>query len=181
VPGGRAIQKPGAANQGAGIQIGVGKDMEIKTCGTCKYKDVLGREEPCRSCRDISTCAKEPNYTNWEPGPGTRTPEKDEKIINEEMTLELKMEAELSEEQKAEICGFKYPRKRILTLAVPKYEHESSKYPEQIRVSFADGHTAVYDLRVDQPAPQIVESIKIIRRMRQGYVNQPMRRRRNRR
>lgn len=153
--------------------------MEIKNCMTCKYRDVIGYNEPCRTCRDTSACA-EVYYRNWEPLPKTRTPEKDEKIINEEMTLELKMEAELSEEQKAEICGFKYPRKRILTLAVPKYEHESSKYPEQIRVSFADGYTAVYDLRVDQPAPQIVESIKIIRRMKQGYVNQP-RRRRNRR
>lgn len=40
-----------------------------------------------------------------------------------------------------------------------------SRYPEKIRVSFADGSTAVYDLRVEQPAPVILENIKIIRRM----------------
>lgn len=150
--------------------------MEIKRCWNCKNKGISCYEEPCRSCRYDSKRG-EIIFTKWEP----EEQGQEEKSINEEMTLELKMEAELSEEQKAEICGFKYPRTRILTLAVPKYEHESSKYPEHIRVSFADGHTAVYDLRVDQPAPQIVESIKIIRRMKQGYVNQPARRRRNRR
>jgi len=150
--------------------------MEIKNCMTCKFAKVNRFNEPCSTCC-ATTALEGKHFTKWEP----EKQGQEEKSINEEMTLELKMEAELSEEQKAEICGFKYPRKRILTLAVPKYEHESSKYPEQIRVSFADGHTAVYDLRVDQPAPQIVESIKIIRRMKQGYVNQPMRRRRNRR
>ena len=96
----------------------------------------------------------------------------------DEMTLELHLE--LTEEQKNEICGYKPPRQRILTLAVPTYEHEYSKYPEQIRVSFGDGHTAVYDMRVDQPHPVIVENIKIIRKWKQVYVNQPQRRRRNR-
>lgn len=96
-------------------------------------------------------------------------------------TMELELEIEpLTEEQKNAICGYKYPRQRILTLAVPTYEHEYSKYPEQIRFSFADGHTAVYDMRVDQPHPVIVENIKIIRKWKQGYVNQPQRRRRNR-
>ena len=60
------------------------------------------------------------------------------------------------------------------------YEHEFSRHPEKIRVSFKDGSTAVYDLRVDQPHPVIVETIKIIRKWKQGYVNQPQRRRRNR-
>lgn len=145
--------------------------QDLKACFNCKYKELSDSDVPCNDCLRTA------GFQKWEP----EEQGKKEKSINEEMTMELKMEAELSEEQKAEICGFKYPRKRILTLAVPKYEHESSKYPEHIRVSFADGHTAVYDLRVDQPAPQIVESIKIIRRMRQGYVNQPARRRRNRR
>lgn len=104
--------------------------------------------------------------------------DKNERIETEEMTLELQLE--LTEEQKDAILGFRRPRKRILTLAVPKYEHEYSKYPEQIRVSFADGHTAVYDMRVDQPHPVIVENIQIIRKWKQGYVNKPQRRRRNR-
>ena len=55
--------------------------------------------------------------------------------------------------------------------------NEYSRHPEKIRVSFSDGSTAFYDLRVDQPAPVILENIKIIRRMKQGYVNQPLRRR----
>ena len=61
---------------------------------------------------------------------------------------------------------------------VPIYEHELSTLPDSIRVSFEDGSTAVYDIRMDQPHPIIIENINIIRRMKQGYVNQPMRRRR---
>ena len=139
----------------------------INYCQTCKHRLDPKSEKRCMDC-------SKGNLLNWEP----EEQGQEEKSINEEMTLELKMEAELSEEQKAAICGYKYPRKRILTLAVPKYEHERSKYPEQIRVSFADGHTAVYDMRVDQPAPVIMENIRIIRKWKQGYVNQPERRRR---
>ena len=68
----------------------------------------------------------------------------------------------------------------ILPKPVPSYEHDFSEYPELIRVSFSDGHTAVYELRVEQPAPVIIENIKIIRKWKQGYVNQPERRRRRR-
>ena len=66
----------------------------------------------------------------------------------------------------------------ILPKPMPNYEHDCSIYPDQIRVSFSDGHTAVYELRVEQPAPVIIENIKIIRKWKQGYVNQPERRRR---
>lgn len=58
------------------------------------------------------------------------------------------------------------------------YDTEFSVHPEQIRVSFEDGSTAVYDLRVNQPHPIIMENIRIIRKWKQGYVNQPPRRRR---
>ena len=50
--------------------------------------------------------------------------------------------------------------------------HEGDK-PDKIRLTFADGSTAVYDIHVQQPEPVFVEI-----RNRQGYVNQPMRRRR---
>lgn len=70
----------------------------------------------------------------------------------------------------------KRERPEMLGKPLPKYERESSRIPDQIRVSFSDGSTAIYDLRVDQPAP-FVESIKIIRKWKQGYVNQPARRR----
>ena len=65
----------------------------------------------------------------------------------------------------------------ILPQVLPTYERESSEYPEMIRVSFSDGSTAVYVLRTEQPAPVIVENIRIIRKWKQGYVNQPERRR----
>ena len=56
--------------------------------------------------------------------------------------------------QRPEIVGvFSYPKAAY------------SRYPEKIRVSFADGSTAIYDLRVEQPAPVILENIRIIRRM----------------
>ena len=60
---------------------------------------------------------------------------------------------------------------------VPIYEHEFDGHPDAIRVSFGDGSTAVYDIRREQPHPIIVENIQIIRKWKQGYVNQPRRRR----
>ena len=71
-------------------------------------------------------------------------------------------------------------RPTILPKPVPVYEYEHSEYPELIRISFSDGTTAVYELRTDQPHPVIMENIKIIRKWKTGYVNQPARRRRRR-
>ena len=68
-------------------------------------------------------------------------------------------------------------RPDILGEVVPIYEHDYSVLPEKIRVLFMDGRTMIYDIHVDQPAPVILENIKIIRRMKQGYVNKPLRRR----
>lgn len=69
-------------------------------------------------------------------------------------------------------------RPEVLGKVVPIYEHDYSVLPEKIRVLFTDGRTMVYDIHVDQPAPVIVKNIKLIRKMKQGYVNQPARRRR---
>ena len=69
-------------------------------------------------------------------------------------------------------------RPEILGKVVPIYEHDYSVLPDRIRVLFSDGRTAVYDIHMDQPAPVIVQNIKLIRKMKQGYVNQPARRRR---
>ena len=49
------------------------------------------------------------------------------------------------------------------------YDRDGSRYPEQIRVSFSDGHTATYELKVEQPHPMIVENIRIIRKWKTGY------------
>ena len=68
-------------------------------------------------------------------------------------------------------------RPEMLPNPLPTYDYDFSKYPDRIRVSFADGRTFVYDIRTEQPAPQIVESVKIIRKWN-GYVNNPARRRR---
>ena len=71
-------------------------------------------------------------------------------------------------------------RPEMMDRPVPIYEHECSEYPDQLRVSFMDGTTKVYDVRAEQPAPVIIENIKIIRKWKQGYLNQPARRRRRR-
>ena len=68
-------------------------------------------------------------------------------------------------------------RPEILGEVVPIYEHDYSVLPDRIRVLFTDGRTMIYDIHIDQPAPVILENIKIIRRMKQGYVNKPLRRR----
>ena len=67
-------------------------------------------------------------------------------------------------------------RPEMLPEAVPHYEHDCSVHPDSVRISFSDGSTAIYDIRVEQPHPIILENVKIIRRMN-GYVNQPARRR----
>lgn len=75
---------------------------------------------------------------------------------------------------------FSSGRPVMLEKVVPNYEHESSLYPESVRVSFGDGKTIIYDRRIEQPAPIFEENIRIIRKWKQGYVNKPQRRRRNR-
>lgn len=69
-------------------------------------------------------------------------------------------------------------RPEMLGEPLPYYQHEYSRHPESLRVSFGDGSTAIYDLRVNQPAPVVIENIRIIRKWKQGYVNQPYRRHR---
>ena len=70
-------------------------------------------------------------------------------------------------------------RPEMLPKPVPIYEHTDSEIPDRVRISFTNGTSAIYDLHSDQPHPVIVENIKIIRKWKQGYVNQPQRRRRN--
>jgi hypothetical protein len=60
-------------------------------------------------------------------------------------------------------------RPEIMPRVLPIYEYECSEIPEKIRVSFADGQTAVYELRTEQPAPVIMENIRIIRKWKTGY------------
>ena len=60
-------------------------------------------------------------------------------------------------------------RPEILGKVVPIHEHDYSVLPEKIRVLFSDGRTMIYDIHIDQPAPVIIENIRIIRRMKKGY------------
>ena len=60
----------------------------------------------------------------------------------------------------------KFDKPKVLPNPMPSYIHAMSRHPEQLRVSFSDGSTAVYDLRIQQPAPQILENIRIIRKWR---------------
>lgn len=69
-------------------------------------------------------------------------------------------------------------RPEILDKPVPTYMTADSVHPDQVRLSFSDGSTAIYDLRTEFPHPIIERNIEIIRKMKTGYVNQPMRRRR---
>ena len=68
-------------------------------------------------------------------------------------------------------------RPKMLPEPVLYYDHDWSEHPDSVRISFDDGSTAVYDIRVEQPHPIIRENIRIIRRMQVGY---PTKRRRNR-
>ena len=67
-------------------------------------------------------------------------------------------------------------RPAMLPEFVTYYDHDLSEKPDKIRVSFEDGNTEIYDIRIEQPHPVIMENIRIIRRMKNGY--QPRRRRR---
>ena len=129
----------------------------INICETCRHRYKRKDQEPCGSCRDTSTGEetnyKEINYTNWEP-----MPDKGENRIE----IEIKK------------------RPEMLPRPFPIYERTDSEIPERIRISFTNGTSAIYDLHTDQPAPVIVENVRIIRKWKQGYINQPMRRRRYR-
>lgn len=95
---------------------------------------------------------------------------KGSKAMSEDKLMEFMRKREIKIEK----------RPALLPVPLPIYEHEDSEIPEKVRISFTNGTSAIYELHVDQPAPVIMENIKIIRRMKQGYVNQPAQRRRHR-
>lgn len=69
-------------------------------------------------------------------------------------------------------------RPEMLPETVGYYDYDISKYPDRLRVSFEDGRTLIYEARMEQPHPIIIENMRIIRKWKQGYVNKPRRRRR---
>ena len=59
------------------------------------------------------------------------------------------------------------------------YRTEDSVHPDQIRLSFSDGSTAIYDLRTELPHPAMMKNHEIMAKWsNKGYNNQPARRRR---
>ena len=78
---------------------------------------------------------------------------------------------EAAERMFIEICKLKEEKETPEMLEKPAVikKHKYSRHPEQIRVSFSDGSTAVYDLHIEQPAPIIIENLEIIRKWHTGY------------
>ena len=56
-------------------------------------------------------------------------------------------------------------RPEVLPEPLPIYETIYSEIPDRVRISFSNGTSAIYDLHTEQPAPVILENIKIIQRM----------------
>ena len=46
------------------------------------------------------------------------------------------------------------------------WHHDSSDYPDEIKVKMADGKSVIYVRRIEQPHPQCVKSIELIRIMK---------------
>ena len=70
-------------------------------------------------------------------------------------------------------------RPEILPMPVPIYEHTDSEIPDRVRISFTNGTSAIYNLDMPQPAPQVKKCIRIIRHMKEttvGYQYKPRRR-----
>lgn len=53
-------------------------------------------------------------------------------------------------------------RPEVLPKPSAHYRGKHSRYPEQVRISFGDGNTFIYEMRAEQPAPVILEKIEII-------------------
>lgn len=73
-------------------------------------------------------------------------------------------------------------RPTMMDKPAPIYDFDFSEIPDHVRISFSNGNTAVYDLRSVQPHPLVIKNIEIMKetkkKITQGYVNQPVRRRR---
>lgn len=60
----------------------------------------------------------------------------------------------------------------IRVMPLPKvhgeWEHEDSRYPETIKVSFSDGRVVTYRIDVQQPHPCFLESMDLIGKMKKA-------------
>lgn len=86
-----------------------------------------------------------------------------------EMFMEVTMDQPVTDEIKNILLGGTKERPAMMGMpTAPVYEHEDSRYPERVRIKFFDGKVKTYDLRVEQPSPQIIEAVGIIRKWN-GY------------
>ena len=67
-------------------------------------------------------------------------------------------------------------RPEVLEKPALTYRTEESVHPDQVRLSFSDGSTAIYDLRTELPNPLMARNHEIMKKWK-GYRNQPTRRR----
>lgn len=72
-------------------------------------------------------------------------------------------------------------RPEILDKPVPTYMTADSIHPDQVRLSFSDGSTAIYDLRTELQHPDMMRNHEIMAKWsNKGYKNQQMQARRRR-
>ena len=156
--------------------------QEEKRCSNCRYEELFEEESPCKECIN-----QEDNYEKyWEPKEAEDEEKKEEKGKEDkdwewpclEKFHESVREAGKDIEKAMEGTRIKLEKRPgLLAFPVPVYESTDSEIPEKVRISFTNGTSAIYELRVDQPAPQVVECIRIIRKWNNGY-KAPTRRRR---
>ena len=129
---------------------------DMRACGYCRHKVKKWNGSPCKRCDGLN---------KWEP---IEEESKDRAIKQLEQTAEKAREAEKSR-----------IRPKALPQPVYNYERELSIYPDSIRVSFEDGTTAIYTMHPEQPKPQVIETIRIIRKWNsEGYQCKVQKRRR---
>ena len=57
--------------------------------------------------------------------------------------------------------------KPLANSAAPIWEHEGSDYPDLIKVAMENGHVVTYRREIEQPHPQCMKSIELIRLMKE--------------
>ena len=61
----------------------------------------------------------------------------------------------------------------IRVLPLPKvtgiWEHDTSQYPDKVRIPMSDGKVVTYRIDVNLPHPAFVDAMENVRKMRVGY------------
>jgi hypothetical protein len=67
--------------------------------------------------------------------------------------------------------------KPLVTGGAPIWEHESSDYPDLLKVPMEDGHVVTYRREITQPEPRVLKAIDLIKVMKRntyggnGYIS----------